>query len=509
MPGISEVSKELRFNGGLNTVDPPSEIADNELTMCDNFFIGDHGQLIKRGGFIKGTTLTSFSSPYTIYGLNYTQGNAIVGAQGSLNSLYKVDYPAVSTPVAITSLPGGEVPFWMLWIKGTMYFGFISTPGVRSMAGSATVMGANIANSTGGYTAVFHKSRIFTTDFGNPGRLSFSDPNAPASWQVTNTIDVGVDEKEHITALVTLGDLLLIFKWNSIWALYVQGTSPADWVLRRISNKLGCINESYGKKCTAVLNNEVYFICPGKGIYKTNGSSFIELSRKIWNFPQGIFVNVPSYFALASYRNYLIFFIYNPNVTYGPKWVMFFYNINNSAWSTWSVPRFVGTTFNDIKVVPNSTSSQSHELILATEGNQLYSLDWQEDPYYYNDLVSLGYSPFTDGFALNTPGTAYTAEFRTKEFMSIPDGFLRSKWTGLEYKAYASPTFSYLRDTAASSGIIPGFNATNRKGYKISGAGRGRSIQLVGSHSASNPFEFNRAVLHLAGKVPILSSGTP
>src|ERR1700752_1079164 len=52
MPGLYEQRKELHLTGGLNSVDPPTELQDNELVQCQNMWYLD-GKMSKRPGFFR------------------------------------------------------------------------------------------------------------------------------------------------------------------------------------------------------------------------------------------------------------------------------------------------------------------------------------------------------------------------------------------------------------------------------------------------------------------------
>jgi hypothetical protein len=507
-----EVNHLLSFDGGLNTVDPPSELRDNELVECNNFFVGLQGQLTKRFGLMKLGTLLNTSNPYGFMGLDHSNGRLVMASVG-IAGIRKMQYPTF-VDTAITGSPGGEIPRWYLWVNNTGYLGYVGTPGIRPLPGAGTVVGANIANSPSSSVAAYHKGRLFTNVYNNPGRLFFSDPLDPTvgtfTFQVTNFLNVDITDTEEISAIVPLGDLLIIFKWNSIWTLYVQGTSPADWVLRRVSNRIGCAQAVFGHKTALVYNNEIYFIDKLRGIFKTNGSSVLELSRKVWRIPEGIFglSGAGTIFSLAVWGNYLLVTVKDRLSPLPPSRAMFAYNMVNEAWSSWD---FLDDVFDDFTVVPSSTSNPGPSYLLATILNEVYIASPEFDQEYYDEVVALGLNSFADGFAYSVPGTgaAYTSSFQTKEFTSSIDAFLRLKWVGLEYIARGSPSFKIVREGVQSAATTPGFHATLRKGYKIPGYDRAHTIALRSEHALTSPYEFYRANLHLVGKRPIVTSGAP
>jgi len=498
---------ELKFNGGLNTVDPSTQIADHELVECHNFWYPNE-ILTKRPGFfrISGTTMTPFSP--VILGYDPTSAQILVRSFGS-NAIWRVSLiTGVVTPL---TNPSGASIRWMLYANGTTYLGGFGAGGIRTLSG-ITITDPPITNSPTGDHAVFHKQRIFASVSSAPGRIAFSGAGTGfGTWAIADTIDVGVDDADPIVGLISLGDLLLIFKTNSTWILYVQGFSAADWVVRKIGS-IGAA-PSAGSASTYYYNGEAYFISR-TGLYKTNGSSFVNLSEKVWNpvennFTLGVDPG-QGMWRVTRFADHLILVgHFDAYVSAGlATGYAYAYNLRNGAWSSWD---FLEGNPPIIDAFGLPTGSPPYESqLLITKGNHLYfTSDAAIDNYSY--LLSTGINSFADGHQHNTLGTgsAYSSRFESKKFTSSVDDFLRLKFAGLEYIAHSSPSFQWRVDDALSSVQSPGFNATQVKGYKMSGGHRARGIALRASYAHTSPFEFYRANLHLGRKVPILASGTP
>ena len=78
-------------------------------------------------------------------------------------------------------------------------------------------------------------------------RLHFCQLNNPEDWTTAGGstggagyIDVGLDDGDQITGLSSIGQVLLVFKKLSVWALY--GNSPGNFTVRKISTAVGCIS---------------------------------------------------------------------------------------------------------------------------------------------------------------------------------------------------------------------------------------------------------------------------
>lgn len=69
-----------------------------------------------------------------------------------------------------------------------------------------------------------------------PNRLRWSHPNEPEDWAQLDYIDIS-DGGSRITALKSYRDALLIFKEDSIWALF--GYDSSSWQLIQVSSSVG------------------------------------------------------------------------------------------------------------------------------------------------------------------------------------------------------------------------------------------------------------------------------
>lgn len=502
MASAGEVSHEIKFDGGLNLVDPATEIADNELLLCENFWYPNR-TLSKRPGFFKLTTSAFPTLGLVNLGWNPLSFKYLVMTPNA-NTLWEMDSSGVINTVAGPTNHAS----WMIHVNGVVYVGFDGAMGIRTLA-AGVLSGATVVNSPQSQTAAWHKNRIFTDVLGVPGRLAFSAPNAPGTWLATpttlvdsGTIDIGVDDKEPITAIVSLGDLLLVFKHNSCYSVYVQGLS-SDWVIRRIAH-VGA-PPSFGGASAYYYNGIVYFISK-MGVFKTNGTSFDKISEKVWvdfDNKYNFFANfLNGHWRITRYKEHLLIF---GKATGRPAY-NYAYNLDTGAWSNWT---FLGGLFDDIFVSKISTSTEDAPMIGFKDDHAYIG-----SGYTYTDylaLAAINYFVYKDGsaYATGAGGSAFISTFRSKKFTVATDKFLRLKWAGLEYIASGSPTFQWLMDGINSSSYSPGFHATLLRGYKIPGGGRGRSFCLQGDHGLFSPYEFYRATFHTVGKEHIRASGAP
>lgn len=90
-------------------------------------------------------------------------------------------------------------------------------------------------------------------------RLRWSHPNDPEDWAKSDYIDITAGGG-HITGLQSFQDHLLIFKTDSLWALY--GYDTDSWQLVKVSRSAGCLAP------TAVARSDqaIYYYSPsGRG----------------------------------------------------------------------------------------------------------------------------------------------------------------------------------------------------------------------------------------------------
>jgi hypothetical protein len=82
----------------------------------------------------------------------------------------------------------------------------------------------------------WHRSRMFAAD---DTTLYYSAINKPEAFDAEAVERVNPQDGQRITGLYSAGDLLLIFKTRSLYALY--GVDPESWQVRLLSPDVGCV----------------------------------------------------------------------------------------------------------------------------------------------------------------------------------------------------------------------------------------------------------------------------
>jgi hypothetical protein len=85
--------------------------------------------------------------------------------------------------------------------------------------------------------AEFHQERMFAVGLAEPSKVLFSKLFKPEAFDPENFEPVADDDGDKITALKSAFGILVIFKRNSVWALY--GEDPDTWEIRVIDPTIG------------------------------------------------------------------------------------------------------------------------------------------------------------------------------------------------------------------------------------------------------------------------------
>jgi hypothetical protein len=124
-----------------------------------------------------------------------------------------------------------------------------------------------------GYAFVGHTSEA---DVNYPNRIRWSHPTSQGDWAETDFIDIGVGGS-RITALMSYEDHLLIFKADSVWALY--GYNSESWQLVQKDSTIG----TPGPQAVTRSETAVFFYSASDlgGVYLYAGERPQEISEPV------------------------------------------------------------------------------------------------------------------------------------------------------------------------------------------------------------------------------------
>jgi len=165
------------------------------------------------------------------------------------------------TATAVATVAGGAVTGITVTNGGS---GYTSAPAITISAGS----GGNLATATanvhvppqGLKLIKTFTNRLFAVGTGTERNTLFaSDILDPAVFKATNSIIVGGNDGEDITAIQPYyGFDLLVFKSTKIYLITCDPaqTTAAGWTVQQLSDRIGCV----AGRSVAFVNKDVYFL---------------------------------------------------------------------------------------------------------------------------------------------------------------------------------------------------------------------------------------------------------
>lgn len=323
--------------GGMNYLTGyASAIEDNELVDAVNVIVDEQGVIRRRRGIDNVQSVTGPGNIATILGRHTT---------GVMTSIFIASSAGVSL---VTQ--NGSATTWtetsLVNAKAAVQFDFNSY--IFSYQTQNVMQVSSTGTRTTGYApvqasfAIAHKSRIFTTNlYISPiDRIRYSqlytDPTNPnfngsGAWPAANTIDVSPGDGEPITAIVEYNDNLIVFKKTSTWILYTDGSPLTGWKLQKLNDNIGCT----GVYTPKVIGSLLYFMGVD-GVYRTDGTTFEEISRPIANVWRNINHNNNSFLYQRSAVEWNGLYIINPEWQ-DQEWYVF--NTRNDTWTRWHMPQ--------------------------------------------------------------------------------------------------------------------------------------------------------------------------
>lgn len=310
-----------------------------------------------------------------------------------------------------------------------------------------------------------HKNRMFLAgNLTNPSRLYISALADPETWTGTDSgfVDVGKGDGDTITALAVLLDRLVITKNNSIWLL--EGDSPSNFVLRRITDTAGCVDQHsivYLKNALGMLAHDGWYFFDGvqmvlasEKVYTTiqslNAAQLGLVSAVYYPSIRKVFISVPS--AGMLYNDTVLVFD-----ELRTAWTIY-RGINAACWVVWR------------------QFQTDHLLFGDAQTGQMYDAETG----YSDNGAAISFYAVTKSL---DQGGVELSKFQTDVFVDA----LETTGTG-----DATITISYLTDlsttpTAGTTATVTGASV-NVKRFTPSGTGAGntRSIAIKVAESSAN-----------------------
>ena len=304
-----------------------------------------------------------------------------------------------------------------------------------------------------------------TTELGisHYSRVRWSHPGKPDSWRNDDYLDIDSGGGK-ITGLISFHDHLLIFKTNSMWALY--GYDETSWQLIKVSISVGC------PAITAATRSETavfFFSASDKGgIYGYTGERPSYLSENLR----------PAFEEIAAYENVFVAWA-GRRLWVGVPWVkgvgptadlstsfVFDPDIGNGAWTMYrSNYGALGPVIDGSDINANYPLSA----FWSDYSSVLLSIDYIDDAY---DLIlepgTLGFTPGAtiDGIGWLMTGDSKEIALGGEDVLGQAfDSYYRTRWLHAGWpdrkKSWRRPTFVCRQVTRNTDLLVETFRDYN------------------------------------------------
>jgi hypothetical protein len=199
-----------------------------------------------------GTAGGNLNGDY-LYKVAYVNSYA---ATGDLSSVSVGTITAANEDIVLTSIPVAPQNYGIAERKIYRTDAGTTTP-YKLIAtindNTTTTFNDNVASALAGAEAdvdagqppdwkyvVTHQDRLFVVGDSEPQYVYYSNLGDPFIFPSTNFIKVARGDGEKITGLGVHSNSLIVYKSNSVWAIYMPDTNDANWVLIKTDAKYGC-----------------------------------------------------------------------------------------------------------------------------------------------------------------------------------------------------------------------------------------------------------------------------
>ena len=254
------------FTGGLNLRADQFNLSPSESPALLNVDVDPRGGVSRRNA-IDVLNATALSAEiYAIFQHSDNSVNQILASvkDSSNSKLYwndgvagNFEGAAVASAAATVVFSGSQPPSSVTFNEYTYLSNgsLLNSEGTKSTvkwsgSNNATTLTPDIDASDGHFPAARHLATwgqfvwvAYTLESGTAykNRVRFSEVNEAENWTATDYIDIDIGEDgDYITAILPDADRLLVFKQNSVYAIY--GFSRDSFEVRNITRAAGCRN---------------------------------------------------------------------------------------------------------------------------------------------------------------------------------------------------------------------------------------------------------------------------
>lgn len=326
---------------GLDTLHTSSRIDDESQAELENMIVNEKGYLQKRTGLHRNTVIDDGDGLYFLGRYKTASFDRIISLNGQDDDLDYFPIPMDPTDNTFTQISASVSAGVCHGAQyGTKFY-------ISSFAGDSYELNNTTLTAFASKFAAtqnyFHLDREWLitcvsgstqddlrySEIAGSGGTDFSTANHPAA----NVIKVGPGDGHGCTKLIKFNDNLFVFKQGSTWILFTETNSPSDWTLRQVEPTIGCTSHLGA----AVHENLLYFISMD-GVYRTDGTTFEELSAPIRDFwgnrelPADLF-DLNFHESMAVVGDLLFCFVYDASQDGQNRYQTLVYNIRTKGWS--------------------------------------------------------------------------------------------------------------------------------------------------------------------------------
>jgi hypothetical protein len=229
-----------------------------------------------------------------------------------------------------------------------------------------------------------HNNRVWGVDAADKSRVRFSDILDPETWSVLNFIDFNPDDGDYITAMVRIGQDLVVSKQWSMALL--TGNATTNYSVVWLDAEQGVT----GKR--ALCNTNKYFTYVAQdGIRFTDFNTHAVASERLLPDWEKINKRRLNQAAMIYWRNYLLVSLPRDNSLYNNT--VWAYDMLRNAWSIingWNVSNWLifKQYGEEVLLAADSTTGQIYEVMRYSR---------------YDDTEPVAYSVRTKDFTFNAP----------------------------------------------------------------------------------------------------------
>lgn len=336
-----------------------------------------------------------------------------------------------------------------------------------------------------------HKARVFIAHHSvgsspeRRNRVSFCAQNNAEDWTTitgaatdAGFIDVGKDDGDVITGMVSLGNVLVVFKNQSTWM--IQGSGPDNFTVRPISTRVGCIASN-----SVVVCDQFAIFLSDLGVYSVtaNGNGIVRMSYNIqpsidsYSRAQRVLASAGRYktqywlsIPAANYDTYVLDYVYGNWTQYG--------NISSKKYLTRQDGTFLWQTqanFDSTDVMQggighyDESKGASHAVIVQTAVNAIWvSKDYDFDSFVnrktLHDIVVVAQTMVGENVLITNylnglqNATVYTFDLSPATTETIKLFKLGRHFADTQYKNFIKFRFDII--SSANAPAIYGYSAT-------------------------------------------------